>query len=162
MNAQIRPRRMIAAAAQRGFSLIEMLLVTAAMATLMVVLSYVISSFGQQAKYQMAAQQLLQVQTAAEQFVKTNFTQLLDPAATGNIAAIGNTRIITVADVVEAIDLYRPYRPGLGIDAALGEISTHRGRFYDERIVDCCLSLFREQGFGFAETTDPDIWRVKS
>lgn len=71
-------------------------------------------------------------------------------------------RIITVADVVEAIDLYRPYRPGLGIDAALGEITTHRGRFYDERIVDCCLSLFREQGFGFAETTDPDIWRVKS
>ena len=71
-------------------------------------------------------------------------------------------RIITVADVVEAIDLYRPYRPGLGIDAALGEITTHRGRFYDERVVDCCLSLFREQGFGFAETTDPDIWRVKS
>ena len=71
-------------------------------------------------------------------------------------------RIITVADVVEAIDLYRPYRPGLGIDAALGEITTHRGRFYDERVVACCLSLFREQGFGFAETTDPDIWRVKS
>ena len=32
-------------------------------------------------------------------------------------------RILTVADVVEAMTSHRPYRPGLGIDAALEEIS---------------------------------------
>ncbi len=58
-------------------------------------------------------------------------------------------RIITVADVVEAIALYRPYRPGLGIDAALDEIEKHRGTRYDPAVVDACLRLFREEGFRF-------------
>ena len=58
-------------------------------------------------------------------------------------------RIITVADVVEAIALYRPYRPGLGIDAALAEIESHRGSRYDPAVVDACLRLFREEGFRF-------------
>lgn len=58
-------------------------------------------------------------------------------------------RIITVADVVEAIALYRPYRPGLGIDAALAEIERHRGSYYDAGVVDACLRLFRAEGFKF-------------
>ncbi len=76
----------------------------------------------------------------------------------GNDIMLG-ARIITVADVVEAIDLYRPYRPGLGIDVALAEITTYRGQYYDERVVDSCLSLFREQSFSFEETTDSAIWK---
>lgn len=100
MKNRMSPRRTNRTASQRGFSLLEILLVTAGMATLMVVISYVTASFGQQAKYQKAAEQMLMVQTAAEQFVKTNFTQLLDPAATGNIASFGDTRIITVANLV--------------------------------------------------------------
>ncbi|MDO9528769.1 MAG: hypothetical protein Q7J27_06365 [Syntrophales bacterium] len=42
---------------------------------------------------------------------------------------------------------HRPYRPGLGIDAALEEIEKNRGALYDADVVDACLRLFREKGF---------------
>ena len=60
-------------------------------------------------------------------------------------------RILAVADVVEAMSSHRPYRPGLGIDAALEEISRHRGVCYDPDVVDHCITLFRERGFAFPE-----------
>jgi len=56
-------------------------------------------------------------------------------------------RIVAVADVVEAMASHRPYRPALGIDAALEEIETHRGQWYDPAAVDACLKLFREKKF---------------
>ena len=56
-------------------------------------------------------------------------------------------RILNVADVVEAMASHRPYRPGLGIDAALTEIEKNRGTFYDDAVADACLRLFREKGF---------------
>jgi putative nucleotidyltransferase with HDIG domain len=56
-------------------------------------------------------------------------------------------RIIAVADVVEAMSSHRPYRPGLALDAALGEIERNRDVKYDSRVVDACLKLFREQGY---------------
>jgi len=56
-------------------------------------------------------------------------------------------RILTVADVVEAIASHRPYRPSLGIDAALNEIEKNRGVFYDDAVADAWLRLFREKGF---------------
>lgn len=59
-------------------------------------------------------------------------------------------RIISVADVVEAISAHRPYRPGLGVEAALEEITRQRGVRYDSRVVDACLVVFREQGYSFA------------
>ena len=55
-------------------------------------------------------------------------------------------RIMAVADVVEAMASHRPYRPGLGIDAALNEIEKNKGIFYDEAVADACLKLFREKG----------------
>ncbi len=58
-------------------------------------------------------------------------------------------RIMAVADVVEAMASHRPYRPGLGIDAALEEIEKKRGTFYDDAVVDACLRLFREKGYQF-------------
>lgn len=58
------------------------------------------------------------------------------------------SRIITVADVVEAISSHRPYRPALGIEAALEEISDHAGTLYDRKVVEICLSLF-VNGFRF-------------
>jgi PAS domain S-box-containing protein/putative nucleotidyltransferase with HDIG domain len=58
-------------------------------------------------------------------------------------------RILAVADVVEAMSSHRPYRPGLGIDAALGEIEKNKGILYDPEAVDVCLSLFKEQGYTF-------------
>jgi PAS domain S-box-containing protein len=56
-------------------------------------------------------------------------------------------RIIGVADVVEAMASHRPYRPALGIEAALDEISKNSGSLYDAEAVKACLSLFREKGY---------------
>ncbi len=61
-------------------------------------------------------------------------------------------RILTVADVVEATFSFRPYRPALGIDTALGEISTHRGALYDAEVVDACLTLFEQKEFTFDQS----------
>jgi len=58
-------------------------------------------------------------------------------------------RILAVADVVEAMASHRPYRPALGIDKALEEITQNRDTLYDAKIVDVCLRLFREKGFSF-------------
>jgi putative nucleotidyltransferase with HDIG domain len=57
-------------------------------------------------------------------------------------------RIIAVADVVEAMASHRPYRAALGIEAALDEISKNRDSLYDSAVVEACLRLFQEKGFG--------------
>ena len=56
-------------------------------------------------------------------------------------------RIMAVSDVVEAMASHRPYRPGLGMDAALVEIEKNRGILYDNTVADACLRLFREKGY---------------
>jgi len=56
-------------------------------------------------------------------------------------------KIICVADVVEAMSSHRPYRPALGIDEALEEISQNKGILYDSEVVDVCIKLFKEKGF---------------
>jgi len=56
-------------------------------------------------------------------------------------------KILAVADAVEAMASHRPYRAGLGIDFALDEIEKNKGIFYDSKIVDACVKLFREKGF---------------
>jgi PAS domain S-box-containing protein/putative nucleotidyltransferase with HDIG domain len=56
-------------------------------------------------------------------------------------------KILTVADVVEAMSSHRPYRPALGISLALDEIAQKRGILYDREVVDACLRLFREKNF---------------
>lgn len=58
-------------------------------------------------------------------------------------------RILGVADVVEAMASHRPYRPALGIDKALEEISKNKGVLYDPVVVEACLRLFEEKGFDF-------------
>jgi len=59
-------------------------------------------------------------------------------------------RILAVADIVEAMSANRPYRPGLGMEAALDEITRQRGSGLDPLAVDACLRVIREQGFAFA------------
>ena len=58
-------------------------------------------------------------------------------------------KILGVADVVEAICRYRPYRPASGTDKALKEISLYSGVLYDPEVVDACTKLFSEKGFRF-------------
>ena len=61
-------------------------------------------------------------------------------------------RIIAVADVVEAMASHRPYRPTLGIDAALKEIEDNKRTLYDADAVGACLRLFREKSFSLKMT----------
>ena len=56
-------------------------------------------------------------------------------------------RILGVSDVVEAMASHRPYRPALGIAAALEEIDENKGVLYDSDVVAACLKLFREKKF---------------
>jgi len=58
---------------------------------------------------------------------------------------IMEARIIAVADVVEAMAAHRPYRPALGIEAAIGEILSGRGVRYDAAVVDVCRDLFQRR-----------------
>jgi len=58
-----------------------------------------------------------------------------------------DARILAVADVVETMASRRPYRPGLGINAALEEIEKNKGIFYDITVTDACLRLFREKNY---------------
>ncbi|MFA6007743.1 MAG: PAS domain S-box protein [Candidatus Shapirobacteria bacterium] len=57
------------------------------------------------------------------------------------------SRILAVADVVESMASFRPYRPALGIDAALEEIEKNKGILYDGTVADACTRLFREKGY---------------
>ncbi len=56
-------------------------------------------------------------------------------------------RILSIADVVEAMASHRPYRASLGIEKALEEIEKNKGILYDELVVNACLKLFREKGY---------------
>jgi PAS domain S-box-containing protein len=60
------------------------------------------------------------------------------------------SRILAIADVVEAISSHRPYRPAHGIEVALDEITKNKGSLYDPALVDACLRLFREKKYKMA------------
>jgi PAS domain S-box-containing protein len=60
-------------------------------------------------------------------------------------------KILMVADVVEAMASYRPYRASRGLDAALAEISNNSGILYDSKVAAACLRLFHEKGFSLEE-----------
>ncbi len=59
-------------------------------------------------------------------------------------------RIIGIADVVETMSSHRPYRPSMGIEKALEEITLNSGTLYDSRVVDACLNIFNGKGFLFS------------
>ncbi len=57
------------------------------------------------------------------------------------------SRILAVADVIDAMASLRPYREALGIEKALAEIERGRNTLYDGAVVDACVKLFREKGY---------------
>jgi PAS domain S-box-containing protein len=71
------------------------------------------------------------------------------PAGLKGEEILMEARIIAVADVVEAIFSYRPYRQALGMEKALGEITQNKGILYDPAVVDACLCLFNGRGYKF-------------
>ena len=71
------------------------------------------------------------------------------------------SKILAVADVVEAMASHRPYRPSLGLDEAKDEILKNRGILYDAEVVDACLRLFEEKRFSFEIVKNEDPYLVK-
>jgi putative nucleotidyltransferase with HDIG domain len=59
------------------------------------------------------------------------------------------SRILAVADVVEAMSSHRPYRASLGLDSAIAEIKKGAGVLYDSEVVKACLKLYNEKSFKF-------------
>lgn len=57
------------------------------------------------------------------------------------------SKIMGVADVVEAMTYRRPYREALGLDVALQEIKQNEGILYDPEVVQACIKIFTEKGF---------------
>jgi HD-GYP domain-containing protein (c-di-GMP phosphodiesterase class II) len=62
------------------------------------------------------------------------------------------SRIIAVADVVEAMSSYRAYRRATpGTAAALHEIESRSGGLYDPAAAEACMRLFRDEGYKFPD-----------
>ncbi|MDD2620986.1 MAG: HD-GYP domain-containing protein, partial [Syntrophomonadaceae bacterium] len=62
---------------------------------------------------------------------------------------IFEARILAVADVVEAMSSHRPYRPALGVNVAMDEITRYSGILYDADVVKACLRLFNSGKINF-------------
>lgn len=66
------------------------------------------------------------------------------PDGLAGSAIADEARIVSVADVVEAMSSHRPYRPSRGLHAAVDEIQSGRGKLYDKRVVDACLEVLQD------------------
>ena len=73
------------------------------------------------------------------------------PNARESDQILPESRILAVADVVEAMSSHRPYRPALGIDAALDEIERGSDTAFDADVVEACSTLIRSGRFTFTD-----------
>ena len=69
------------------------------------------------------------------------------PSGLTRDAVLPGSRILAVADVVEAMTAHRPYRAAWSLEAALEYLAAGRGRGFDPDVVDACLALFTREGF---------------
>lgn len=60
-------------------------------------------------------------------------------------AIIREARILAVADVLESMISHRPYRPALGVEAALQELHDKAGICYDQQFVEVATRLIKEE-----------------
>ena len=67
----------------------------------------------------------------------------------GNI--LSESRILAVADVVEAMCSHRPNRPAVSIEKTLEYINEKKGTLFDPHVVACCMQVFKQKGFTFQE-----------
>jgi len=67
------------------------------------------------------------------------------------------SRILAVADTVEAMTNHRPYRPSLGLDQALSTVQAGAGTLFDPEVVTACLHMFTDHGFRFQNEAQ-DLW----
>jgi HD-GYP domain-containing protein (c-di-GMP phosphodiesterase class II) len=69
------------------------------------------------------------------------------PHGLGKSELLLESRILCVADVIEAMSSNRPYRPALGLDLALEEICKNKNILYDGDVVDACLEFYHSKGY---------------
>lgn len=62
-------------------------------------------------------------------------------------AILPEARVLAVADVLESMAADRPYRPALGIEAALAELEQHAGSWFDPAVVAALARMVRERGY---------------
>lgn len=79
------------------------------------------------------------------------------PTGLRNEEILLESKIMAVADVVEAMSFHRPYRPALGVSTVLEEITKHRKNIYDDKVVEVCMKLFLEKKFSFEKLPQPNI-----
>lgn len=65
---------------------------------------------------------------------------------------LDGSKVLMVADVLEAMASHRPYRAALGIDAAVAEIEAGAGTLFDSRVVESAVRVVRAPGF--------DLWEA--
>lgn len=72
-------------------------------------------------------------------------------------------QILAVADVVEAMSSHRPYRPALGVEAALFEIKSKKGVLFNAGAVDACTRILTSGELSFDEepsSGEDTPWRL--
>ena len=72
------------------------------------------------------------------------------PRGLSGTELLPESKVLMVADVVEAMVSHRPYRAGLGVEAALEEIKRGSGRLYDSRVAESCARVFTNHDFKFS------------
>ncbi len=72
----------------------------------------------------------------------------------GNAIPIA-ARIVSVADVLDALSQERPYKRAWSLEETLAEIKRQSGKQFDPVIVEACLAVFgKEEGISHLETVD--------
>jgi|GEM_PF-1587830 len=72
------------------------------------------------------------------------------PRGLAGHAILQASKVIMVADVVEAMSSHRPYRPALGIERTIDEIKRGAGEQYDADVAAACQRVI-EAGFAFSD-----------
>jgi putative nucleotidyltransferase with HDIG domain len=62
-------------------------------------------------------------------------------------AILPEAKVLAVADIVEAMASFRPYRQGIPLDLVLKQIQKEAGELLDPEIVRVCVALFSEKHY---------------
>jgi HD-GYP domain-containing protein (c-di-GMP phosphodiesterase class II) len=55
------------------------------------------------------------------------------------------SKILAVADTIEAMASHRPYRPAKTLEETFSELTRLTGIFFDKEVVDIALDLFKNE-----------------
>jgi HD superfamily phosphohydrolase YqeK len=78
------------------------------------------------------------------------------------------SRIIMIADTIDAMTTDRPYRKALGWDVVVAELNKHKGKQFDPSLVECAVGsvslrrMISSPGFGNSEFTPESVRPLRS